>query len=291
LWKHKEKILTIDPEINPLHKSEGWGRNVIEEVRMKRMLMTGALLLSLTLIVSTGFAQMGGGMMEGGQGQMMGPEKSQEPGVKGGGEKIFNDHCGSCHPDGENVIVPDLPLRGSRVLANFKTFAAFIRNPKMPDGSQGSMPSFDKSKISTNQARQLYHYIRASEWSDAGDGRWMNHGMMRGYGVGAGMMGGYGMGPGMMGGYGMGPGMMGGYGMGGYGMGPGMMGYSRQSPECQKFYDDTAQLRKELHDKRFEYFETLRNPKTTMGTVSNLQKEMWELQEKIYSKAPLGCGW
>ena len=110
-----------------------------------------------------------------------------------------------------------------------------------------------------------------------------------GYGMGPGMMGGgYGMGPGMMGGgYGMGPGMMG----GGYGMGPGMMGYYAQSPECQKFFDDTAKLRKELHDKRFEYFETLRNPKTTRETAAKLVTEMKELQEKIYSKGPFGCWW
>ncbi|MGO9417202.1 MAG: hypothetical protein ACLP51_18940 [Syntrophobacteraceae bacterium] len=99
------------------------------------------------------------------------------------------------------------------------------------------------------------------------------------------------MGQGMMGGgYGMGPGMMGG---GGYGMGPGMMGpgYYGYSPECQKFYDETLTLRKELHDKRFEYFEAVRNPKTTGETVTRLGKDIEELQDKIYAKAPLGCEW
>jgi hypothetical protein len=117
-----------------------------------------------------------------------------------------------------------------------------------------------------------------------------------GYGMGPGMMGpgygGYGMGPGMMGpgygGYGMGPGMM-----GGYGMGPGMMGhgYYGQSEECQKFLDQNAGVRKELNSKRFDYFEAIRNPKTTPETVAKLEKEIRELQEKIYSKAPQGCGW
>jgi hypothetical protein len=142
-----------------------------------------------------------------------------------------------------------------------------------------------------------------------------------GYGMGPGMMGpgwggGYGMGPGMMGGggygggycpncgaylgprggYGMGPGMMGpGYG-GGYGMGPGMMGPgwgARQgyglSEECQKYFDESAGMRKELYNKRFEYFEATRNPKTTPETAAKLEKELWDLQQKIYSQAPASC--
>jgi hypothetical protein len=239
---------------------------------MKRFVLFIACVLALALIVPCSYAQ-NGGMMGGQQGQMMGPEKSQKSRVEGIGEKIFNDECSSCHPDGGNIIVPGLPLRGSRVLANFRTFIAFIRHPKMPDGSEGSMPSFPKSKISDWRARELYHYIRFDE----------GYGVPGGYGMGPGMMGGYGMGPGMMRGYGMGPGMM-----RGYGMGPGFYGLS---DECQKFYDDTVKLRKELHDKRFEYFEAVRNPKTTMETLTDLQKEMRELQEKIYSKAPLGCQW
>jgi hypothetical protein len=107
-------------------------------------------------------------------------------------------------------------------------------------------------------------------------------------GTGPGMMGGgYGMGPGMMGGgYGMGPGMMG----SGYSMGPGMMGsYPEYSPECQKFYDETVNLRKQLHDKLFEYHEVVRNPKTTVETAAQLEKEIGVLREKIYAKAPLRC--
>jgi hypothetical protein len=109
--------------------------------------------------------------------------------------------------------------------------------------------------------------------------------------------GGYGMmGPGY-GGYGMGPGMMHGYGRGGYGMGPGMMwgGYGRgpgnfqQSEECQKFFDQNAGLRKELNDKRFDYFEAMRNPKTTGESLAKIEKEIRDLQEKIYAKAPQSC--
>jgi hypothetical protein len=136
----------------------------------------------------------------------------------------------------------------------------------------------------------------------------MGPGMMGGYGMGPGMMGGYGMGPGMMGGYGMGPGMMGGYGMGpgmmgGYGMGPGMMGgYQRPYPyrnqqqggasygydaeKYQKFLDDTTKLRKELHDKQFDYFEAMRNPESNHEKIAKLEKEIQDLQKKINEKAP-----
>jgi hypothetical protein len=124
-------------------------------------------------------------------------------------------------------------------------------------------------------------------WSQ---GYGMGPGMMGGYGMGPGMMG-WGMHPGMMGGYGMGPGMMGGYGMGpgmmgGYGMGPGMM-YDYQ-PEMQKFLDDTVELRKKIHMKKFEYFEATRNPKTTREKIIGLQKELQELVLKLQGKAPKG---
>jgi hypothetical protein len=101
-----------------------------------------------------------------------------------------------------------------------------------------------------------------------------------------GPQGGYGMGPGMMR-----QGMMGGRGMGPGMMGPGMMGrgYHSQRPECQQFFDDTAGLRKELNNKRFEYFEAVRNPKTTGEALAKIEKEVRDLQEKIYAKGPVGC--
>lgn len=87
--------------------------------------------------------------------------------------------------------------------------------------------------------------------------------------------------------FGQGPGMMGGgYGMG-YGYG-GRQGYG-PSEECQKYFDETAALRKDLHNKRFEYFEALRNPKTKPEEANKFEKEIWALQQEIYSKAPLAC--
>ena len=74
-------------------------------------------------------------------------------------------------------------------------------------------------------------------------------------------------------------------------MGNGMMGGYYQSEECQRFLDETSVLRKELHNKRFEYFEAYRNPKTTPERIVQLEREIFDLQKKIYAKAPLGCAW
>jgi mono/diheme cytochrome c family protein len=202
------------------------------------------------------------------------------------GARIFNVNCSRCHPNGGNVIVPNLPLAGSSKLHSFKTFLGWIRNPLMPDGSEGAMPAFSRKQISDQQARTLYHYIVSMQTAGPQSG-----GYGPGYGTG-GYGGGYGMGPGRMGGYG--PGMMG----RGYGMGPGMMGGygagpggSYGSPECRKFLDATAGLRKELSNKRFEYSEAYRNPKANQETILQLEGEIADLQDKIAEKAPLGCAW
>ncbi len=251
---------------------------------MKRfkMMLTVALILGVTGIV---FAQ-GPGMMEAGQG------KKTQKAVDSARAKIFNANCSRCHPNGGNVILPNLPLRGSSKLADFKTFLSFIRDPKMPDGSEGVMPAFSDKQISDQQAKTLYKYIYSAGSSGMlGRGYGMGPGMMGGGMMGGGMMGGGMMGGGMMGGGMMGGGMMGRGMMGGGMMGRGMMGGYNQSEECQKFLDETAGLRKELYDKRFEYSEAYRNPKTTPETIVKLEREILDLQKKIYAKAPLGCGW
>ncbi len=84
------------------------------------------------------------------------------------------------------------------------------------------------------------------------------------------------------GGYGMG------YGYGGHMMGPGYGGhmYGERGGYDQKFLAETADLRKELHNKKFEYFEAVRNSETDSSTITKLEKEIREIQEKIYEKAP-----
>jgi hypothetical protein len=109
----------------------------------------------------------------------------------------------------------------------------------------------------------------------------MYPGMMGGYGYGMSpqMMGFYGRQHGMMQGYGMGPGMMGGYGPGEEQPGSGV------SENFKKFLDETKEFRKELHILKFEYGEMLRNPDSTMKKKMDMEKEMFELQQKIQEKA------
>jgi hypothetical protein len=144
----------------------------------------------------------------------------------------------------------------------------------------------------------------------------MNPGMMGGYGMGPQMMGnyGYGMGPQMMGGYGYGmhPNMMGGYGMHpnmmdgyGYGMGPQMMGgwghnpmhhmggwgtppctqgpQYKSSEEYTKFMDETRDERRKLHNLMFDYGEVMRSPEPDREKLQDMQKEIQELRNKIFS--------
>jgi hypothetical protein len=111
-----------------------------------------------------------------------------------------------------------------------------------------------------------------------------------------------GWGPGYGPGYRMGPGMMGGQDLGmgrGYGWGHGPMspdlwGYrygKRMREICEKFLDETAPLRKEFVSKRFDYYEALRNSKTSSETLSRLEKEMSYINQKIWAKSPHGCWW
>jgi uncharacterized membrane protein len=75
------------------------------------------------------------------------------------GAKVFSANCKGCHPNGGNILKPNLPLRSAPQLAEFKSFEGFIRDPKMPDGSAGAMPAFAPAKISDQQAKELYNYI------------------------------------------------------------------------------------------------------------------------------------
>ena len=75
------------------------------------------------------------------------------------GQRVFNDNCASCHPNGGNVIEAKLTLKGSKKLQGQDIFTAFIRAPKMPDGKEGQMPPFPADQITDAQSGDLYTYI------------------------------------------------------------------------------------------------------------------------------------
>ncbi|MBI4683249.1 MAG: hypothetical protein HY757_09145 [Nitrospirae bacterium] len=54
----------------------------------------------------------------------------------------------------------------------------------------------------------------------------------------------------------------------------------------QTFLNETVDLRRELHNKKFEYFEASRDPETTVETLSKLEKEIYDVKSRIREKAP-----
>jgi uncharacterized membrane protein len=68
------------------------------------------------------------------------------------GERIFLTNCSACHPQGGNVIKPQLPIHGSPRLKDLKTFIKWIRHPDPP------MPVFSPSKLADQEAGELYQY-------------------------------------------------------------------------------------------------------------------------------------
>jgi mono/diheme cytochrome c family protein len=82
------------------------------------------------------------------------------------GQRLYASNCASCHPNGGNVIEASLPLKSSKKLADLASFTAFIRSPKMPDGSAGSMPPFPADQLGDEATNELYSYIESmrSSW-------------------------------------------------------------------------------------------------------------------------------
>lgn len=75
------------------------------------------------------------------------------------GRQIFIKRCSGCHVNGGNIFYPNLPLRSAPQLASYQDFAAFIREPRLPNGEKGPMPVFKQSKLPDQQVRELYDYV------------------------------------------------------------------------------------------------------------------------------------
>jgi mono/diheme cytochrome c family protein len=76
------------------------------------------------------------------------------------GEKLYAANCGACHPNGGNAISPDLPVLNSPQMKDPNTFIKFNRSPVKADGSRGIMPAFTKDKLSDDDLRQIYQYVK-----------------------------------------------------------------------------------------------------------------------------------
>lgn len=75
------------------------------------------------------------------------------------GHKIYGKYCQACHPNGGNIISPQAQIIGSKTLADFPGFLAWIRDPRLANGKRGAMPDFPPTKISDKEAQELYRYV------------------------------------------------------------------------------------------------------------------------------------
>ncbi len=88
----------------------------------------------------------------------------------------------------------------------------------------------------------------------------------------------------------MGSGMMG-YQHGGGGWGNfdcprvGMAGGGWNSTQKQNFLDETVELRKQMHEKRFEIREARRSSNLDVEKLGQLEKDMIDIRSKIQKKA------
>jgi mono/diheme cytochrome c family protein len=142
------------------------GTGIIVGSGVKVKTVPVAVIAALAFVAVVGLGYFGGGLV---YGSWAGGARSAAAGSAGAtatapanpaGEKIFADNCSGCHANGSNVVVASLPLKSSRRLASLAEFTAFIRSPKMPDGSEGSMPPFPAGDLSNAQASDLYEYIK-----------------------------------------------------------------------------------------------------------------------------------
>lgn len=65
--------------------------------------------------------------------------------------------------------------------------------------------------------------------------------------------------------------------------------------EQQRFFEETRELRKEMHEKRFELMELYRNPNSDKAAIDALEQEVNSLRAQIQAKAQelnvaMGCG-
>jgi mono/diheme cytochrome c family protein len=75
------------------------------------------------------------------------------------GEKIYNKNCSACHPFGGNIVNAKLSVTGEPELVDFRIFLLYLRDPKQLKPGIALMPITPPTKVSDEQAKQLYDYI------------------------------------------------------------------------------------------------------------------------------------
>ena len=113
--------------------------------------LLGIFLLAFFIVVGLGY--FGGRLVFGGRAPYA-PANLQP------GKRLFENNCMACHPNGGNAIVAEYLLNGSDNLVDFDKFRAFIRNPRLDNGSRGPMPVFSPEKLPDAEARVLYDYVK-----------------------------------------------------------------------------------------------------------------------------------
>jgi hypothetical protein len=222
---------------------------------VKKILFISFLIVAVS--ASYGLAQMGGGNMMGGQGKMMEQtEQMEEP------ETSQQQH----------------PCQTGPGMMGYGMRPGMMGSGMRHGGGMGygMMPGYGCGMM--GYGGHMRGYGMHQDCGMMGRG-----GHMRGYGMhqDCGMMGR----GGHMQGYGMHQdcGMM---GRGGHMMAPGYGGhmYGWKGGYDQKFLDETVDLRRELHNKKFEYFEAARKSETDPEAITNLEKEIQSLNEKLFEK-------
>jgi mono/diheme cytochrome c family protein len=88
-----------------------------------------------------------------------GPKAPPAPPEYQAGEKIYLKNCSACHPFGGNIVNAKLSVAGAPQLVDRKIFLLYLRDPKQPKPAIAIMPIVPPTKISDEQAEQLYDYI------------------------------------------------------------------------------------------------------------------------------------
>ena len=135
------------------------GAGIIVGSGVKVRTVPVAVIAALAFVAVVGLGYFGGSLVYGGW--AAGSRSAAAAAANPAGEKIFADNCAACHANGGNVVDARFPLKNSRHLGSLAEFTAFIRSPKMPDGSEGSMPPFPADEVNDRQASDLYEHIRS----------------------------------------------------------------------------------------------------------------------------------